>query len=575
MASPMSTLAPKLPSGPSELRKRTSAEVRKKAQYVMKNPSAVDLFRFDDELFDAPVRANPFDKRERMRNGLVQAVSPSGSTRQRAAEKAQQSARRTNSISKYIGIFLIIAKVIAQVQKTTLPVLLMASQLPEREKINRSALITSGVVLTFVELIWLAVHPRPLHNKMPTILLVGIGVSMLHCILALSTIDNYFYNWVAVTLLHSIVGFSLILLRQAAVDWSLRTSQPRAPFTLTGQATGAICNISVMLLPSWLASRPGFATIIVLTILIMPLAIVLRASRAVKKGSADTLERISGYIGSRYTKAETNKGREPKSLKTMKKKLKKDFDNEEAVVRISFARSLSFLVLAFIGLNGEQILDEALSLRLKIEILSGQTSQAIGKYTAVLVTCSFAWASEKIVALKRRKGYAAFILLWGVTQYFRLYALGVGVKQTQTMWIVTAMVMLDKYTASLGESALEYALFIWCRLGAVRNDSDSTGDGEESKVLCICKKPSEGEALKRESTRTVPVNFLFAIYFILERLTKLLCQWLIMQDVGTGTLEVLVIVLTTFITISTLLILRYANSVFEGEEQATSIEHLL
>jgi len=295
-------------------------------------------------------------------------------------------------------------------------------------------------------------------------------------------------------------------------------------------------------------------------------------------------------------------------------------DPENLRVRLSF--SVGFLLLAAVGLNGEQILDEALSLRIRVQLLEGKSSQAIGKHIAVLLTCILAWFSEKVVAKKRRRGYIVFILIWGLTQCVRLYALGVGVNKTRAVWIVVGMVMLDKYTASLGESALEYALFIWCRMGdtrrvgsnssyarsgSVRNsaaalDADEATSMQQSpRLCCICAETNEGEAAKRKNpgifgalcgsakgdkreggdagtgSSGIAVSILFALYFILERVTKIMCQRLLASKyVSAGVIETLVLVLTITETAAIAWILRdseaYHSSRSSGTDTATDTD---
>mmetsp|Transcript_8566 Transcript_8566/g.13882 ORF Transcript_8566/g.13882 Transcript_8566/m.13882 type:complete len:124 (-) Transcript_8566:440-811(-) len=104
------------PLSPPLLQRRSTSTgtIRRRHLYAIKNPSALDLFRYDETLVDAPVRANPFDKKERMRNGLAQLVTPP--SKSGAVSRRRLDVKDRQRADKYIGLYLIVSKLLSAVQ---------------------------------------------------------------------------------------------------------------------------------------------------------------------------------------------------------------------------------------------------------------------------------------------------------------------------------------------------------------------------------------------------------------------------------------------------------------------------
>ena len=120
-----------------------------------------------------------------------------------------------------------------------------------------------------------------------------------------------------------------------------------------------------------------------------------------------------------------------------------------------------FAIVCIIGLNGEQIMDHMLSLKIRhIQAYEGDSSLAVlnevvrgGAALAVFITYLFSFKRVSFFGPK------TMISAWALCQFLRLVIFGASFDiQSSSPAVVVSLILLDKYTAGLGEIALEQSL---------------------------------------------------------------------------------------------------------------------
>jgi hypothetical protein len=106
-------------------------------------------------------------------------------------------------------------------------------------------------------------------------------------------------------------------------------------------------------------------------------------------------------------------------------------------LRVSLASAVAFLVIAAIGLNGEQILDASFKLSLRSAQLAGRKGPIVLQH---LITAFARFAAFKSGTIS----HGVLIVLWGVVQLVRLWIVGADADLSGNLYVVGGLIMLDK-----------------------------------------------------------------------------------------------------------------------------------
>lgn len=207
---------------------------------------------------------------------------------------------------------------------------------------------------------------------------------------------------------------SLFLLANIATAWSVSTTLPLSRFRALGTAAIQLIHLLVLFVPDIFATS---ASLFVISSL----------------GCATCLWGVLRY----------------KSLELYRK----DSHIEERFTHgVSTAAAISFLLACVIGLNGEQILDASLKLNLRAAHWEGDRYPIALNH---LIT-----ASSRLLAFGMSSGISNTVTLMGIwvaTQVLRLVLMGAHA-DLSSLWITGSLIILDKWSGTLGEIALETAL---------------------------------------------------------------------------------------------------------------------
>jgi hypothetical protein len=134
---------------------------------------------------------------------------------------------------------------------------------------------------------------------------------------------------------------------------------------------------------------------------------------------------------------------------------------ETKVLRVSVYSAVVFLIIAVVGLNGEQILDASFKLSLRsahlgslagnsfnfvFKILFRQTiTKTLAGRRGPMILQHLVTAFARFVAFKTSSfSHFTLIVFWGVSQLVRLAVIGADAAVGENLYLVAGLIMLDK-----------------------------------------------------------------------------------------------------------------------------------
>lgn len=125
-----------------------------------------------------------------------------------------------------------------------------------------------------------------------------------------------------------------------------------------------------------------------------------------------------------------------------------DDDDVEFKKAVTLQTAAAFLLICIVGLNGEQMIDASLKLSLKKLHWEGNKGP-IAVHHAVT-------AVARLIAFGSPLGPKSAICIWGIVQLLRVFVM--SYKVMDSIFVVIALISLDKWSGSIGEIALEKVL---------------------------------------------------------------------------------------------------------------------
>ena len=202
---------------------------------------------------------------------------------------------------------------------------------------------------------------------------------------------------------------ALLLVSQHAAASALRSGQPLSRARLIGTAIAQLLVVLVLLVPAF--SSP-----------VVVCAIAMAGCAMTTFGAVDQEE---------TTTNEKQDAAKVENVSATEEKKTSD------LLSVSVASALAFLIIAVVGLNGEQILDASFKLSLRSAHLVGRKGPLVVHH---LIT-----AFARFVAFKTSSiSHVTLIVLWGAAQLLRLTIVGANADISNNLYVVGGLIMLDK-----------------------------------------------------------------------------------------------------------------------------------
>ena len=132
-------------------------------------------------------------------------------------------------------------------------------------------------------------------------------------------------------------------------------------------------------------------------------------------------------------------------------------------IALPFVSACFFLLTAFIGLNGEQIIDASFKVKLFRQKLDGNVWPMAAHHFLTIFARLGAFQSRNVVEPRR------MILIWASVQILRLVVFSSF--PNLNILLVALMIILDKSVGSLGEMALEETLLDYAKVSSSSSSS--------------------------------------------------------------------------------------------------------
>eukprot|EP00026_Physarum_polycephalum_P016551 Phypoly_transcript_17479.p1 GENE.Phypoly_transcript_17479~~Phypoly_transcript_17479.p1 ORF type:complete len:263 (+),score=20.62 Phypoly_transcript_17479:88-789(+) len=178
--------------------------------------------------------------------------------------------------------------------------------------------------------------------------------------------------------------------------------------------------------------------------------------------------------------------------------------------------------ISVVGLNGEQLLDSVMTVKIRDDYFlhgnkgSGIAKQAITLVSALLalLSTSFSFSVSSLFARipglagvpkKKASSTTTFILIWATAQFIRVFFFSDSNSSNEFIHII-GLILLDKYTGTLGEIALEQSLLNYLHARAIK---PPTNNGTKNPSLAFS------------------MLWLMAVYGFVEDFTQGLCRKLV------------------------------------------------
>lgn len=206
----------------------------------------------------------------------------------------------------------------------------------------------------------------------------------------------------------------LFLLTNIATAWSVSTTLPLSRYRALGTALVQLVHLLVLFVPHIFATNASLLVIVTIASAICLWGVMrYKSLHLYHKGS---------HIETRFTHG------------------------------VSLASSITFILACVIGLNGEQILDASLKINLRTAHWEGD------KYPIALN--HLITASSRLLAFGMSSSISnpvSLMGIWTTTQILRLILMGAHA-DLSSLWVTGGLIVLDKWSGTLGEIALETAL---------------------------------------------------------------------------------------------------------------------
>eukprot|EP01127_Copromyxa_protea_P019118 TRINITY_DN6126_c0_g5_i1.p1 TRINITY_DN6126_c0_g5~~TRINITY_DN6126_c0_g5_i1.p1 ORF type:complete len:428 (+),score=52.97 TRINITY_DN6126_c0_g5_i1:534-1817(+) len=264
------------------------------------------------------------------------------------------------------------------------------------------------VVILFMALLYNALFPLP--GQKMAVLCVGVllGISLF---VVWFPPTNSQAEWFTLFVVFQV---ALFLLANIATAWSVSTTFPLSRYKALGTALIQLLHLGVLFLPHIFASTPALLVILFFSTLICLWGVMTCPTLDPQKEGDDTENKL--------------------------------------VHGVSLASAISFILVCFVGLNGEQILDASLKLKLRVAHWGGDRGPIALNHVLTATSRVFAFGMSS-------ENYSPSVLMgiWATTQLLRLMIMGANA-DLSSLWITGGLILLDKWSGTLGEIALETAL---------------------------------------------------------------------------------------------------------------------
>jgi hypothetical protein len=206
----------------------------------------------------------------------------------------------------------------------------------------------------------------------------------------------------------------LFLLSNIATAWSVSTTLPVSRYRALGTAFIQILHLLVLFVPHMFAETS--------TLVVIAVASCAICLWGVLKYNTLELYKEGTHVEEKFTHG------------------------------VSGASAIAFILACVIGLNGEQILDASLKLNLKNAHWEGDRNPIALNHliTAGSRFLAFGMSSDFVEPSK-------LMSVWLIAQILRLGLMGAHA-DLSSLWITGGLILLDKWSGTLGEIALETAL---------------------------------------------------------------------------------------------------------------------
>eukprot|EP01112_Ceratiomyxa_fruticulosa_P000263 TRINITY_DN10250_c0_g1_i1.p1 TRINITY_DN10250_c0_g1~~TRINITY_DN10250_c0_g1_i1.p1 ORF type:complete len:443 (-),score=69.04 TRINITY_DN10250_c0_g1_i1:71-1399(-) len=232
--------------------------------------------------------------------------------------------------------------------------------------------------------------------------------------------------------LHFVQLFSTFLLSNYVTSWSISSSVPTSGLKLSATILVSLLHVFILFFP--VLSSTAFLLSFSLVLDVILLSLFLSISSESDKSS-----------GSKHNEKE-----EP---------------HFHASDNVSIFTALLFIGVSVVGLNGEQLLDAMMNVKIRDDHFAGKKDSAIAKQAITLASSLLALLSTFHLfgtgkgkkSEKSRFSSSVMILIWGLAQVVRVFYFSDNFS-SNTFTSIVGLILLDKYTGNLGEIAFEKGL---------------------------------------------------------------------------------------------------------------------